>query len=57
MDNGIMLTGGSALLRGLDKLIASATGMPVKVAENPLDCVVTGTAICLEKDTLNIRKA
>lgn len=57
MDNGIILTGGSALLRGLDKLIASATGMPVKVAENPLDCVVTGTAICLEKDTLNIRKS
>ena len=54
MDSGIILTGGGALLRGLDKLISQAVGMPVKVAENPLDCVVTGTAICLEKDTLNI---
>ncbi len=54
MDTGIVLTGGGALLRGLDKLIANKTGMPVKVAEKPLDCVATGTAICLEKDTLNI---
>lgn len=54
MDSGITLTGGGALLRGIDKLIAEATGMPVHIAENPLDCVVTGTAICLEKDNLNI---
>ena len=54
MDSGITLTGGGALLRGIDKLIADATGMPVHIAENPLDCVVTGTAICLEKDNLNI---
>lgn len=54
MDSGIMLTGGGALLRGLDTLISDTTGMPVRIAENPLDCVVTGTAICLEKDTLNI---
>lgn len=54
MDTGIVLTGGGALLRGIDKLIANKTGMPVRVAEKPLDCVATGTAICLEKDTLNI---
>lgn len=54
MDSGITLTGGGALLRGIDKLIADATGMPVHIAQNPLDCVVTGTAICLEKDNLNI---
>lgn len=54
MDSGITLTGGGALLRGIDKLIEDATGMPVHIAENPLDCVVTGTAICLEKDNLNI---
>ena len=54
VDSGITLTGGGALLRGIDKLIADATGMPVHIAENPLDCVVTGTAICLEKDNLNI---
>lgn len=52
IERGITLTGGGALLRGLDKLIASETGMPVKVADNPLDCVVNGTGICLEKDLL-----
>lgn len=46
--NGIMLTGGGALLRGLDQLVARETGMPVHVAENPLDCVVTGTGKCLD---------
>ena len=43
IDNGIMLTGGGALLRGLDLLIMQQTGMPVYVAERPLDCVVDGT--------------
>lgn len=52
IERGITLTGGGALLRGLDKLISAETGMPVKVAENPLDCVVNGTGICLEKDLL-----
>ena len=49
-----MLTGGGALLRGLDKLIAAETKIPVLVAANPLDCVVDGTGICLENDTLNV---
>ena len=48
IDNGIMLTGGGALLRGLDTLINRETGMPVHVAENPLDCVVNGTGKCLD---------
>ena len=52
IERGITLTGGGALLRGLDKLISTETGMPVKVAENPLDCFVRGTGICLEKDLL-----
>ena len=56
MDTGILLTGGGALLRGLDRLIRKKTGMPAKIAEEPMDCVVTGTAICLNKDTLNIRR-
>ncbi len=43
IDHGITLTGGGALLRGLDKLVEKETGMPVHVAENPLDCVVNGT--------------
>ena len=47
-DHGIMLTGGGALLRGLDLLVAQETGMPVHVAERPLDCVVDGTGKRLE---------
>ncbi len=57
LDSGIVLTGGGSLIRGLAQLISTKTGMPAKVAEEPIDCVVTGTAICLEKDTLNIGKA
>ena len=55
IERGITLTGGGALLRGLDKLIASETGMPVNVAQNPIDCVVNGTGLCLEKDLLGFR--
>ncbi len=53
IDRGIMLTGGGALLRGLDKLIAGETKIPVLIAEKPLDCVVDGTGICLESDYLS----
>ena len=56
IERGITLTGGGALLRGLDKLISSETGMPVNIAKNPIDCVVNGTGICLEKDLLGFRK-
>ncbi len=49
IDNGIMLTGGGALLRGLDMLINRETGIPVHVAENPLDCVAIGAGKALEK--------
>ncbi len=42
IDHGIMLTGGGAMLRGLDELVMQETGMPVHVAERPLDCVVEG---------------
>ena len=43
MDRGIVLTGGGALIRGLDKLISEETQMPVYIADEPLDCVVIGT--------------
>ncbi len=56
IERGITLTGGGALLRGLDKLISTETGMPVNVAQNPIDCVVNGTGICLEKDLLGFKK-
>ena len=42
MEKGIVLTGGGALLSGLDKLINQETSMPVNIAENPLDCVALG---------------
>ncbi len=47
-DRGIVLTGGSALLRNLDQLIAKETGLPVQTAEDPLLCVVLGSGKILE---------
>ena len=49
IDNGITLTGGGALLKGLDTLISSETGMPVNIADEPLDCVAKGTGKVLEE--------
>ncbi len=48
IEQGITLTGGGALLRGLDKLINSKTKMPVNIADEPLDCVAKGTGKVLE---------
>ncbi|MCK5632517.1 rod shape-determining protein [bacterium] len=49
VDRGIMMAGGGALLKGLDKLIAKETGLPVTIAEDPLFCVVNGAGMALEK--------
>ncbi len=54
VDNGIVLTGGGALLKNLDKLIQKETGVPVIVAEEPLECVVRGAGKSLE--TLDLLK-
>ena len=48
IDQGIILTGGGALLRGLDRLIGQETGMNVRAAQDPLDCVALGTGMVLE---------
>lgn len=57
VDRGIVMAGGGSGLKGLDKLISKETGLPVRVAENPLFCVVNGAGKVLEeldffKDTL-----
>jgi rod shape-determining protein MreB len=49
IERGIWLTGGGALLRGLDKLLSAATAIPVHVAEDPLSCVAIGTGRALEE--------
>ena len=48
MDRGIVMTGGSSMLRNLDRLISRETGMPVNVSDEALDCVALGTGIAVE---------
>ena len=55
MEKGIVLAGGGALIKNLDKLLSMETGMPVYVAEQPLDCVVRGTGKTLE-DLENLKR-
>ena len=47
IDRGLTMTGGGALLRGLDQLLSKETGISVHVAQNPLDCVAIGTGLVL----------
>ena len=49
MDRGIVLTGGGALLRGLDKRLRHETGMAVRISDTPLQAVVLGSGKCLEE--------
>lgn len=49
MERGIMITGGGALLKGLDRMISEETGIKVNIADNPLDCVTLGTAHVLDE--------
>ncbi|MDP3037971.1 MAG: rod shape-determining protein, partial [Rhodocyclaceae bacterium] len=48
-EKGMVLTGGGALLRDIDRLLMEETGLPVIVAEEPLTCVVRGSGLALEK--------
>lgn len=51
-ERGMILTGGGSLLRGIDKAIAEATEIPVRIADDPLTCIVRGTGILLERPDL-----
>jgi len=48
IDRGIVMTGGGALIHGLDKLISQETGIPAYLADDPLSCVALGTGKALE---------
>ena len=49
---GIVMTGGGALLRGIDRAISEGTGLPVRLAEDPLTAVVRGTTALLEQERI-----
>ena len=49
VDKGIVMTGGSSMLRGLDELLREETNLPIQVSENPLECVVLGTGKVLDE--------
>ena len=49
---GLVLTGGGALLKNIDKLISKETGLPVVIAEDPLSCVCVGTGKALEQEEI-----
>ena len=58
IDNGVHICGGGSLLRGMDTVLANATGLKVKRVEDPLSCVARGTSVYLEnlelwKDTMD----
>ena len=52
VDMGLILTGGGALLKNIDKLISRETGLPVQIADDPLSCVAVGTGKALENEEL-----
>ncbi len=57
IENGITITGGGALIRNIDKAIEGAIGVPVRIADEPLDCVVLGTGMALENGDIILRSS
>ena len=55
LKNGITVTGGGALIKNIDKAIEQAIGVPVRIADEPLDCVVLGTEIASENENILMR--
>jgi len=55
VDRGIVLTGGGALLRGIGRLLSNQTGLPIRIAENPLACTVLGAGR-IKEDSFRFRK-
>ena len=57
MNKGVILTGGGALLNGLDDILTESTGLPVHIPDDAISCVAIGTGIALQNlDTLNYTK-
>ena len=52
VDMGLVLTGGGALLKNIDKLISKETGLPVQIADDPLSCVAIGTGKALDQEEI-----
>lgn len=57
LENGITVTGGGALIRNIDKAISAAIGVPVRIADDPLDCVVLGTGMAADNGDILLRSA
>ena len=53
LKSSVVLTGGGALINGMDRLICDCTGMPVVIADSPLECVALGLGKIIDNKTLN----